>query len=257
MRVKELRKGSDLGVGPEACKELKGYFADFLLDHMAEFPFDVSPEAVGEAPVVMQMEALTVGGGGGGGGGGSVGGMRSGGMGGMMSRVGSSSGGLSELEGGSLMPPLRLHNRGDKALTINIVKMGFKDATEYIDPFITVSTVTRTGMLMEATQDTPTTNKRQPNYVQFGHSVHIQTPVNTMGKDSAIVLEFKHYKPKKKKISTKAWCFFTLSELDLRKESQELALEVYAKPTDLKCKKISLLSVKQLYLHLECIIRTE
>lgn len=29
-----------------------GYFDEFLLDHKAEFPFDVSPEAVGEAPVV-------------------------------------------------------------------------------------------------------------------------------------------------------------------------------------------------------------
>lgn len=64
-------------------------------------------------------------------------------------------------------------------------------------------------------------------------------------------------KPKKKKISTKAWCFFTVSELDLSKESQELALEIYAKPTDLKRKKLSLLSVKQLYLHLQCLVRTE
>jgi len=37
----------------------------------------------------------------------------------------------------------------------------------------------------------------------------------------------------------------------------EWALEIYAKPTDLRCKKLSLLSVKKLYLHLECMIRTE
>lgn len=43
----------------------------------------------------------------------------------------------------------------------------------------------------------------------------------------------------------------------MEEETQDMALEIYAKPTDLKCKKLSLLSVKQLYLHLECMIRTE
>ena len=52
----------------------------------------------------------------------------------------------------------------------------------------------RTGMLMEATQDTPTTNKREPNYVLFGNMVHLQTPINHIGADAAIILEFKHYK---------------------------------------------------------------
>lgn len=168
---------------------LKGYFDEFLLDHKAEFPFDVSPEAVGEAPVVgvarahsyygrgcfcsfsflfqpnhrnrkppknvcytktpgyvrgcgvccarrysavMQMEALTFGGGGGMGGSGMAG-------------DGLTGSGMSEQEGGSLMPPLRLHNRGDKALTVKIIKMGFKDATDYIDPFITMSVVNKSG----------------------------------------------------------------------------------------------------------------
>ena len=51
--------------------------------------------------------------------------------------------------------------------------------------------------------------------------------------------------------------FFSVDELDPSKESQRLALEVYAKPTDLRCKKINLLSVKQLYLHVEVILQTE
>lgn len=130
LRVKELRKGCDLGIGPEACKELKDYFNDFLLDHKAEFPFDVSPEAVGEAPIVMQMEALAFGEGGSGRGGGK-------GADGVGVNGGANVIGLSEQEGGSLLPPLRLSSRGDKALTVKIVRMGFKDATEYIDPYMT------------------------------------------------------------------------------------------------------------------------
>ena len=60
LRVKELRTDRDMGIGPEACKELKGYFSTFLLDEKAEFPFDVAPEAVGDVPVSLQLEQLTV-----------------------------------------------------------------------------------------------------------------------------------------------------------------------------------------------------
>ena len=47
LRTKELRRGDDLGIGEDACKDLREYFDHFLLDPKAEFPFDVAPEAVG------------------------------------------------------------------------------------------------------------------------------------------------------------------------------------------------------------------
>ena len=52
--------GDDLGIGPDACRELREYMNAFLLDPKAEFPFDVAPEAVGERPVELQMEELAV-----------------------------------------------------------------------------------------------------------------------------------------------------------------------------------------------------
>jgi hypothetical protein len=42
-------------------------------------------------------------------------------------------------------------------------------------------------------------NRRAPNHIVFGNTVHVQTPVNKLVASSAIVFEFKHYKPKKKK----------------------------------------------------------
>ena len=60
LRAKELRRGDDLGIGPDACRELREYMCAFLLDPKAEFPFDVAPEAVGERPVELQMEELAV-----------------------------------------------------------------------------------------------------------------------------------------------------------------------------------------------------
>lgn len=61
-----------------------------------------------------------------------------------------------------------------------------------------------------------------------------------------IFFEFKHYKPKKKKVSTRCWAFMEVGEL---KAEGDCILELYHKPTDLKRKKLSLHSVKPLYLH--------
>ena len=176
LRAKELRRGDDLGIGPDACRELREYMRAFLLDPKAEFPFDVAPEAVGERPVELQMEELAVAsssydakdrsppdrwdssGNGGGGhreprfipdgvkdGVGGAGGVR---------------GTLTEREGGSLMPPPRLRERGDQALVTRILHFGCKDSGEFIDPFVTVTVVDGAGALVEATQDTPVVNRR-------------------------------------------------------------------------------------------------
>ena len=73
----------------------------------------------------------------------------------------------------------------------------------------------------------------------------------------AFVIELRHFKPKKKKTSVKGWCFFSLSELDLSRQTQRLSLEVYAKPVDARCRKMKLLSKKELYAHVDVIVHTE
>jgi len=273
LRTKELRRGDDLGIGPSACRELREYMNAFLLDPKAEFPFDVAPEAVGERPVELQMEELAVASSsydddakdrstpgwdpsGNGGGGhreprfipdGVKDGVGAGGT-----------GTLTEREGGSLMPPPRLRERGDQALVTRILHFGCKDSGEFIDPFVTVTVVDGAGNLVEATQDTPVVNRRDVNKVIFdGIAVHTQTPLHELPDDAAVILEFKHYKPKKRKISTRGWSFFRLGDLDPDEESQTLALEIYAKPRDLRCRKFGLLSVKPLYFHVEAYVRTE
>ena len=273
LRTKELRRGDDLGIGPDACRELREYMNAFLLDPKAEFPFDVAPEAVGERPVELQMEELAIASSScdakdrsppgwdssGNGGGGHreprfiPDGVKDGGGG-----AGGAGTPLTEREGGSLMPPPRLRQRGDQALVTRLLHFGCKDSGEFIDPFATVTVVDGAGKLVEATQDTPVVNRRDANKVLFdGVAVHAQTPLHELPDDAAVILEFKHYKPKKRKISTRGWSFFRLSDLDPDKESQTLALEIYAKPRDLRCRKFGLLSVKPLYFHVEAYVRTE
>ena len=245
LRVDELRTGRDLGVGAGACKELRLFFDQYLLYPNAEFPFDVDPEAVGALPVERQLERIA--------------------------ETGSFASHDSSLSfrGDSLLPPVRSQRRGDRALIFKLIKIGVKDADKggYIDARAFVSVVsTPSGDLIEATQETPVALRREPQHVVFDDDtfVHVQTPLRvlletakTSGGDVSFVIELRHFKPKKKKTSVKGWCFFSLSELDLSRATQKLSLEVYAKPTDLRCKKMSLLSVKELYAHVDVIVQTE
>ena len=67
---------------------------------------------------------------------------------------------------------------------------------------------------------------------------------------SAVIFEFRHFKKEKSKISTKCWAFLEREEL----KPGEHVLELYKKPVDLKRKKLSLFTVKPLYLHLEIVM---
>jgi hypothetical protein len=62
----------------------------------------------------------------------------------------------------------------------------------------------KSGGLLENQQDTPPCNRNKPNYVLFGNTVHIQTLTAKLKPGSAIIFEFKHFKPKKKKVSNRA-----------------------------------------------------
>lgn len=130
---------------------------------------------------------------------------------------------------------------------LRIEKIGLKDAQEYIDPIMTVLVAdTRTNLL--DTHDTPVAKERRATHVIFNHQVYLNISLEDMQRqNAALFFEFKHYKPKKKKVSTRCWAFMELNEL---KMDDEIVLEIYHKPTDLKKKKIKLHSEKPLYLHL-------
>ena len=132
-----------------------------------------------------------------------------------------------------------------------IQKIGLKDAENYIDSIISVTVVDLEGKVIEQSQNTSASNKKNPPYVLFGQTCYIQTPLEKLN-HSVIFFEFKHYKPAKKYVSTKCYAFMERDEI---KESSNIQLELYAKPTDFTRKKIKLLSVKQLFLHLRLTLR--
>jgi len=130
---------------------------------------------------------------------------------------------------------------------LRIEKVGLKDAQEYIDPFVTVMVAdTKTNLL--DTHDTPIAKERRATHVIFNHQVYLNISLEDMQRQAAaLFFEFKHYKPKKKKVSTRCWSFMELQEL---KMDDEIVLEIYHKPTDLRKKKLKLHSEKPLYMHL-------
>jgi len=167
-------------------------------------------------------------------------------------------------ERGSLLLPPKVR-AGQTVLSIVIDKIGLKDAQTYIGAYITVSVATVSGQVLE-TQDTPKSNDLKPNYVLFGHTVHVQSSVeDLLARDLCLFFEFKHFKPAKKKISTR--CFAMLESAELRKivqanaasggqqaGAQPICLELYKKPTDFSRRSLSLFTIKQLYLHANVIL---
>eukprot|EP00455_Lapot_gusevi_P044436 TRINITY_DN5551_c0_g2_i1.p1 TRINITY_DN5551_c0_g2~~TRINITY_DN5551_c0_g2_i1.p1 ORF type:complete len:300 (-),score=80.60 TRINITY_DN5551_c0_g2_i1:101-1000(-) len=156
--------------------------------------------------------------------------------------------------GGKLLPPPRILQSGLTTLEIEIEKIGLKDASTYIDAFITVSVVDSAGNVIEAQQDLPVSNRKlAPNYVLFGQTVYLQTPLQQMPDPNfCLFFEFKHYKPDKKKISTRCFAFMERDEIQ---PSNNIQLELYKKPTDFKRQDINLFTVKPLYLHLKLALR--
>lgn len=65
-----------------------------------------------------------------------------------------------------------------------------------------------------------------------------------------LFFEFKHYKPAKKKISTRCFALLESGELERGAQQGQVCLELYKKPTDFSRKSLSLFTIKQLYLHL-------
>lgn len=140
-----------------------------------------------------------------------------------------------------------LRNVSGTVVALRIDKIGLKDAQEYIDPTLTILVSDARTNLLD-THDMPASSERRATHVVFNQQVYLNVSLEDMKKQgAALFFEFKHYKPKKKKISTRCWSFMELNEL---KPDEEIVLEIYHKPTDLKKKKLNLHSEKPLYLHL-------
>mmetsp|Transcript_112 Transcript_112/g.309 ORF Transcript_112/g.309 Transcript_112/m.309 type:complete len:298 (+) Transcript_112:54-947(+) len=133
-----------------------------------------------------------------------------------------------------------------RVVCLRVSRIGLKDAETYIDPVMTVS-VADSKTVFDTQDITEKREERSVNHVVFDKPVYLHVGLEDIhARKAAIFFEFKHYKPKKKKMSTRCWCFMEADEL---KWDEEFALEIYHKPTDLKRKKLSLHSEKPLYLH--------
>lgn len=141
-----------------------------------------------------------------------------------------------------------LTNVNGTVVALLIDKIGLKDAETYIDPFMTVLVVDSRNNIIDEQQTPLEVAEKRQQHVHFrGCRIYLKVSLEEMYRcGAALFFEFKHYKPKKKKVSTRCWCFMELNEL---KRDEESVLEIYHKPTDLKKKKLNLHSVKELYFH--------
>ncbi|GFR75945.1 axin interactor, dorsalization-associated protein [Elysia marginata] len=111
---------------------------------------------------------------------------------------------------------------GKTLLSIKIIKIDLKDASQYLDPFMTVAVRDSNEIPLSASQDTPVASRKADSEIVFNKMVHIQKAIESLPPGFAIFFEFKHYKPKKRNISTKCWAFIEQDEL----KEGDLALEM-------------------------------
>mmetsp|Transcript_22100 Transcript_22100/g.42965 ORF Transcript_22100/g.42965 Transcript_22100/m.42965 type:complete len:325 (+) Transcript_22100:162-1136(+) len=143
-----------------------------------------------------------------------------------------------------------------RQVVLTIGKMGFKDdklRDSFVDPIITVYVVSG-GNIVGSQQDTCVASERKDQHLFWtggGAKLTLSQTMESILPGSAVFFEFRHYKKKKAKISVKCWGFIEREDL----KDGDHVVELYKKPTDLRRKRLSLLTVKPLYLHLTCEIR--
>ena len=157
-------------------------------------------------------------------------------------------------DGGFLLPAPPPFVGGGSQLAVVIVRIDMDDAMDLFEPRIVITLVDGKGNPLESPQETPIASQRSETGIVFNSTVQIQSNIDTLPDKAALFFEFKHYKPKKKKLSTKAFSFLEPDEIA---SSPALLLEIYKKPTDWKRskKKLKLLSSPDHALHLQLLLR--
>jgi len=134
---------------------------------------------------------------------------------------------------------------GNTFAKLSIDRIGLKDAPVYVDPFLEITLVDGEGQCLEQSQRTAPSFDRAPTFVRFSTDVFIQTPIGSLPEGSAIFFEFKHYKPKKKMISTRCYAFLPAEHL----QDGSHQLKLYRKPTQWRRKKLKGHTKKPLFLY--------
>lgn len=161
-----------------------------------------------------------------------------------------------ERDRGEPAAPRKLVEHNGEPISVVVERAGFKDAGAFIDPFVVVSVYRADGTLdwVEPPRETARSSRREGQHILFNETVQLQTDLIggfLAGERKSIIFEFKHFKPSKNKISTKCWTFIDVGTLAQDHDKREVAmqLEWYQKPTDYKRKRLRLLTVKPLFLH--------
>jgi hypothetical protein len=81
---------------------------------------------------------------------------------------------------GTLLPPPNILSPNFNCLVLEIDRIGLKDAENYIDARLTVTVTDASGHPLEQAQETPISNRKKPQYVMFGNTVYIQTPLERL-----------------------------------------------------------------------------
>lgn len=134
----------------------------------------------------------------------------------------------------------------NKPIKLIIDAITMKNAPDLIDPCIRLSIRDDNGYEISSPVKSRNGQNRKGDAIEFDHEFTLMSR-KEFPKRGAVFLEFLHYKPKARKVSTK--CFAVLEKDEL--ETGKKMLELYAKPVDFSRKDLSLFSKKNFHLKVE------
>eukprot|EP00768_Dysnectes_brevis_P006857 gnl/Dysnectes_brevis/5574_a8078_395.p1 GENE.gnl/Dysnectes_brevis/5574_a8078_395~~gnl/Dysnectes_brevis/5574_a8078_395.p1 ORF type:complete len:289 (+),score=99.19 gnl/Dysnectes_brevis/5574_a8078_395:76-942(+) len=140
------------------------------------------------------------------------------------------------LQGGSLLPlpPPRLDN--GVFMRIRILQIQLPKAEEMHEPRLTITLVSPSGKVIGSPQDTPVASRRG-SALNFNVYCHVQKAVTSLQVGTCVFYELKHFKIKKKKLSTRCYGFMPLGEV----RAGPAIVPFYRKPTDFLGRKLRLM----------------
>ncbi|CAM9455312.1 unnamed protein product [Phaeothamnion confervicola] len=133
-----------------------------------------------------------------------------------------------------LPPPKKLF--GFTYASFLLEKSIVQSTATFTAPFVTVSVYNAKGQLTEAPQDVCLPAITRPNYLWWAHTWHMQTPLETLGKNSFVVFELRDQG--ERKAETLAWGVYhlDLDEMNTRTET----LNMFEPPVDPKLKRMNM-----------------
>jgi len=104
---------------------------------------------------------------------------------------------------------------------IKLLKVTMKNGKEFHQPRFTISIVSQNGLVVGHQMETPIAQKTDANAIHFNTVIRIGVPIGFQKGGHNLFFEFKHFKKKENKVSTRTFSYLALKAIEPKEEDNE------------------------------------